>query len=226
MLILTKPNSNMIAKKNTQNGVVLFIAMIALVVMSLAAVALIRSVDTNTLITGNLSFKQTSIASSSYGIESLSDYLGREIRREDGKLSNPGVGYYAVCTTTSSDPNLCDGLNITNNATWQAGARSRLADGIGITGGVDAYGNTVEYIVERMCRAPDADFEDKSATAVGIVKSSCLVAKRNNDNGSKNVLNATLVGAPDVLTDLPVYRVTVRVTGPKNTISYIQSFIS
>ena len=41
-----------------QQGVVLFIALVALVVMSLAAVALIRSVDTNTLIGGNLSFKQ------------------------------------------------------------------------------------------------------------------------------------------------------------------------
>ena len=41
-----------------QSGVVLFIALIVLVAMSLAGVALVRSVDTNLLIAGNLAFKQ------------------------------------------------------------------------------------------------------------------------------------------------------------------------
>lgn len=201
--------------KAAQQGVVLFIAMIALVVMSLAAVALIRSVDTNSLITGNLSFKQTSVASSSYGIESLADYLGTQdvLYANSSDATN---GYYAVCTTTqSSVAKPCDGALLTQSSTWDAGVTSRMADGLEITGGKDAYGNTIEYIVERMCTAAGA-----------ATKTNCLLAKRTNDNGSKNVLNETLVGAPEVLTDLPVFRVTVRVTGPKNTVSYVQSFIS
>ena len=40
-----------------QHGLVLFFALIAMVVMSLAAVALIRAVDTSTLIAGNLACK-------------------------------------------------------------------------------------------------------------------------------------------------------------------------
>ena len=40
--------------RTAQRGVVLFFALIALVAMSLAAVALIRSVDTSTIIAGNL----------------------------------------------------------------------------------------------------------------------------------------------------------------------------
>ena len=52
-----------------QRGVVLFLALIALVIMSLAAVALIRSVDTNTLIAGNLSFKQAATTSADAGTE-------------------------------------------------------------------------------------------------------------------------------------------------------------
>ena len=42
----------------TQRGLVLFFALIALVAMSLAALALVRSVDTSTLISGNLAFRQ------------------------------------------------------------------------------------------------------------------------------------------------------------------------
>ena len=52
-----------------QRGVVLFLALIALAILSLAAVALIRSVDTNTLIAGNLSFKQAATTSADAGTE-------------------------------------------------------------------------------------------------------------------------------------------------------------
>ena len=48
----------------SQKGFVLFLALVSLVVMSLAAVALIRSVDTNSLITGNLAFRQNATLSS------------------------------------------------------------------------------------------------------------------------------------------------------------------
>ena len=199
--------------RQSQQGIVLFIAMIALVVMSLAGVALIRSVDTNSLIAGNLSFKQTAVESSSYGVESLSDYLGSKATTY-GNISDPANGYYAVCTTTQSVGN-CDGMLLTQAATWQVGAKSRLADGLQITDGVDAYGNTIEYIIERMCTTTNA-----------VKTDSCLLARRGTDNGSKVVLNEPQVGAPEFLTDLPVYRVTVRVTGPKNTTSFVQAFIS
>jgi hypothetical protein len=91
-----------------------------------------------------------------------------------------------------------------------------LADGIatGITGGVDAYGNTVQYIVERMCNQVGA-----------ATSTTCLLATSDLDNRSHNVCPPNC-GAPEVLTELPVYRVTVRIAGPKNTVSYIQAFIS
>ena len=41
-----------------QRGVVLFIALIVMVAMSLAAIALFRSVDTANLVAGNQAFKQ------------------------------------------------------------------------------------------------------------------------------------------------------------------------
>ena len=45
----------------SQKGVVLFFALIALVAMSLAAAALVRSVDSGVLVAGNLAFKQSAI---------------------------------------------------------------------------------------------------------------------------------------------------------------------
>ena len=56
-----------IAALHRQHGVVLFVALIAMVVMSLAGVALIRSVDTTGSVAGNLAFREASIARREHG---------------------------------------------------------------------------------------------------------------------------------------------------------------
>ena len=52
-----------------QHGVVLFIALIVMVALSLAAIALIRSVDTTTTVIGNLAFRQASILPANMAVE-------------------------------------------------------------------------------------------------------------------------------------------------------------
>ncbi|OYZ08643.1 MAG: hypothetical protein B7Y32_02005, partial [Methylophilales bacterium 16-45-7] len=84
--------------KHTQQGLVLFVALMALVVMSLASVALIRSVDTSSQITGNLAFKQSTSITSSYGLEAMADTIGSQLRIY-ATTNDPSNGYYAVCTT-------------------------------------------------------------------------------------------------------------------------------
>src|SRR4029450_482258 len=53
-----------------ERGAILFIALIVLVAMSLAGIALMRSVDTNVLIAGNLAFRQGATSAGDWGIES------------------------------------------------------------------------------------------------------------------------------------------------------------
>ena len=180
-----------------QRGVVLFIALIALVVMSLAAVALIRSVDTGTIIAGNLAFKQSATISADSGMESAIDWL--VANPASLNASSAGVGYYAITDTA---------LSLTADATWDAG--SRLASGIGITGGTDASGNTISYIIQRMCSATGEPEPAK-----------CLLGSSDDDGCNK--LGGGGCKSEEVLS--PIYRVTARVTGPKNTISYTQAFI-
>lgn len=201
--------------KKAQAGVVLFLALIALVVMSLAAVALIRSVDTNSQIAGNLSYKQTAAISSSYGIESMTDTLG-QLPMINANTSANATGYYAVCNTfDQGTTDLCNGRNLTADASWTPGTSSRLATGTGVVAGVDTFGNTIQYIVERMCN-----------TAAPFSRTTCLLSTSDPNNDSKKVKNEPLAARPDKLSDLPIYRVTVRIAGPKNTVSFIQAFIS
>ena len=68
MKLLPKPRTERV-RIVKQRGVVLFFTLIAMLAMMLAAVALIRSVDTSTLIAGNLAFKQAATTSGDAGIE-------------------------------------------------------------------------------------------------------------------------------------------------------------
>ena len=52
-----------------QRGVVLLVAMIAMLLLSLAGIALVRSVDTDVGVAGNLGFRQTSMGPVNQAIE-------------------------------------------------------------------------------------------------------------------------------------------------------------
>src|ERR1700758_5529421 len=64
-----KIRRSVLPTKSAQRGVVLFIALIVMVVMSLAAIALMRSVDTTTAVIGNIAFRQASILPGNFAIE-------------------------------------------------------------------------------------------------------------------------------------------------------------
>ena len=194
---------------NSQSGVVLFIALIALVVMSLAAAALIRSVDTNTLITGNLSYKQSALVSSDRGLESAIGWVNSQAIANVATLNSDSAanGYFS----TFDALNLDDRAVLKDAATWSA--NSAVATGAGITGGKeDDTGNEIRYIVQRMCREPD----------VAPNVDDCQFGSGNDSTGSITTeldLKLNLSPLPS-----PVYRVTVRVAGPKNTVSYTQTY--
>ena len=123
----------------TQSGMVLFFALVALVALSLAAAALIRSVDTNVMIAGNLAFKNSATMSADSGVASAVNWMANNPTLLN---ANSAVnGYYA----TSS------GITLTSPAVWVPGS-SRLADGNGVVSGYEATtGNTISYILQRMC---------------------------------------------------------------------------
>lgn len=197
-----------------QRGLVLFLALMALVVMSLAAVALIRSVDTNNLIAGNLAFKQAATTSADAGTEAAITMLigmrdagvnaGKNVLNDATHTFNvtPATrnGYYSSANT----------LALTADATWN-NVNNVLV-------GTDNSGNTLQYIAERMCRTPNVAIQDAG----------CLFSTAAEDKDGQQVKLPQNIcdgaGCP-VAGQTPQIRVTVRVTGPKNSVSYIQTFI-
>jgi Tfp pilus assembly protein PilX len=195
---------------------VLFFALIALVVMSLAAVALIRSVDTSTLIAGNLAFKQAATTSGDSGIESAITVLAATEATEKAanknvlmdashafNVTNAAIGYYS---------NANPAVNLTDNAVWDA-----IDQGL-VPEIEDQSGNKIRYIVQRMCR--DAD--------VVASKSNCLFSAAALDNNGQSVPLPSDIcqgsGCP-AAGQSPQYRITSRAVGPAFTVSYVQAFV-
>lgn len=215
-----------------QRGIVLFFALIALVVMSLAAVALIRSVDTSTMIAGNLAFKQSATTAADAGIENAVDWLaatqlaekaaGRDVYKDAAHAfnnSNAAVGYYS---------NADSALNLTANAVWDAInpalTYTDIAGNIKTLGLTDTSGNSILFVIQRMCRNAYPANDVRNIPQVD----NCLFSSAALDNSGQEVKLPQDVclgaGCPSA-GQTPQIRITARVTGPRNTVSYIQSFV-
>lgn len=213
-----------------QSGIVLFFALLALAVMSIASVALIRSVDTNALLSGNLVFRQSANTTTNVALEGITETIAKSVSLTTSTANHPTLGYYANCSQFDTQPDLqaCDGNRLTM-VTWD-GSNSALVptqtDGNDeIRNGVDRQGNQIRYVVERMCNYTQAELDAGSAVSDA---SRCMMASSpsNGQKCSHNANNRELFRQCVTSSDSPLYRVTLRITGPKNTVTYMQSFIS
>lgn len=183
-----------------QKGAVLFIALIVLVAMSLAGIALIRSVDTTNLIAGNLAFKQGATFGGDWGIEQARTWLQAQTA---GDLYGDVSGrYYASMQTgldfTGSDPSATPFPWNTNS--FDAGS--------------DPAGNSVRYVIHRMCELAG------NPGSVNCVRTTA------GGTGSGTKGGATYGGFALPSSSQIYFRVTARVTGPRNTVSYVQVMLN
>jgi len=186
-------------------GAVLFIALIVLVAMSLAGIAIMRSVDTATLIAGNIAFEQGAMQSGDNGIEQAYQWL--LANRPTLWSSNPGQGYNSGYATPVW----------TTPATWTSA----------VTVGTDAAGNTISYQIHRMCNCADTLY---NSTSAGCPQGNQCALDSPAGTGAPpppTEGESFTVGRSGYLQDPRVYyRITVRTQGPRNTVSYIQSMVA
>lgn len=192
-----------IAPRAQQRGIVLIVALVVLVAITVAGMAMIRSVDTATLVAGNLAFQQAATHAADKGVEQAIAML--KVKGTEASLasSDPSNGYFATLSAADSPA-----AGQSWQAFWQATLAASARDG-----GEDQFGNHIYYVVHRQCAfaAPPQ--------SGGCVASPAVMEERDNDQG---------VGpAPKIRVPTAVYyRITVRVTGPRRTESYVQSYVA
>jgi hypothetical protein len=194
-----------------QRGVVLFVALIAMLLLSLAGIALVRSVETSLGVAGNLGFRHTSIAPVNQAIEqAIEDVFktGAVNTSGDDMLHN----YFSQLQPGESRvglPALLQGDYDTMKAAYAAKVTNpEWLDPVS--------GTELRWVVERMCNAPAVS--DKE-----IIGHCDILPPKVPSAGTDNkcVVEPCLTLPP-----IPVFRITVRADVLNtNAVSFAQAFV-
>lgn len=190
----------------TQRGIILIIMLIALATMTLASIAVIRSVETTNLIAGNLAFQQTAIFSAQLGLEAAYTWLDNNRNSDNGiylQQSDLANGYAAL----RKDPSREEGLHQSWDEFWSSDLSAQSK-----TVSADDADNIVSYAIQRLCNT------------VGPQSSAGCTSPPPNDEAAGSSMNVGFV-APEISTQI-YYRVTVRVEGPRHAVGYIQAVVA
>ena len=189
--------------RRAQEGLVLFIALIVLVAMSLAGVALMRSVDTGTVVAGNMAFKQSAIMVADRGTQEAVKWLSDNAAGTTLQMTNTSKGYFSN-KPPGGEPDWFRPESWTESFAVNGGAP-------------DASGNVVRYVIHRMCLFADAAYNSTAPA------NECAMYF---PTGSGTTGGSMAVGAPQFIGTPQRYdRVTTRVEGPRDTVSVIQSSV-
>ncbi len=182
-------------------GVALPFTLMALVVLLLAGAGLIRAMDVGLLQAGNLAFRRDLANQAERGIAQAttllnSGALATETARESDSLAN-NYSATRLGTNTQGIPTV-----LTSDAAFTA-AGFTSAD---ITD--SSTGVTVRWVIDRQC-----------AASGNLLSTSCATALTGSDTAADD--RYRLVNAES----LPVFRISVRATGPRNTQAFFQATV-
>lgn len=169
-----------------QRGAVLFIALVALIAMTLGALTLYRSVESATGVAGNIGFRQQGVAVTDIAIEAA---LNSIVTLADPTTHNPASGYYATQSfgLTNDDIRQFD---------WTANARD--------LGEVNGY--RLWAVIHRMCN-------NTGTPTPGNCPDSGNTINQGSDKGGPKLSSGGIA---------PLYRITARAVGPRQSESIVQ----
>ena len=208
-----------VAGPRAQRGVVLFIALIVVVAMALAGLALVRSVDTNVIVAGNIAFKEGATHAADQGVEAARAWLllNKSTLSDDQVVS----GTSAYFSNWQATVDLTGNDSAKTDFDWNGNALQVTAD--------DGAGNRVRYVIHRMCA--NSNVTPSSTTCVKVASTtpgggSSSGGDYSGRRGYEGGGNSGGGGGGFSLSGTTVYyRITVRVDGPRNTASYVQAMM-
>jgi len=192
----------------SQRGTMLIIALIVLVAMSLAGIATMRSVDTATVMAGNIAFRQSALNAADQGIQAGYAVLktpspSSDLTKDGSLWLVPTAGYFS--NAPINDPNWSDAAAWVNAVKLNGGA-------------ADAAGNVVSFLVQRLCTVSNCAVGATCGgqpNLCGSTPGSATLSGEGNDNFR---VQQGFVTLPQVH-----YRITARAVGPRNSIAIVQT---
>ncbi len=185
-----------------ERGIVLFVALIVLVVMALTGLAMIRQSGSGLSIAGNLGMRQNALSGADLGTEAALAWWKPLIGTAALDNDNPGQGYFSDWGTT--DPSRIKGDPTQYN--WDASPNVLVTAN-------DGTGNEVRYYIERLCMVANE--------STSVVGQQCVQTPLTDGSDKSGTCDNYPKSCPPPPMTVH-YRVSSRVKGPRNTVSYIQ----
>jgi len=186
-----------------QHGMVLFVALIVLIVMTLAGLALLRQLGVGTSIAGNVAFKESATAVADRGVEEALQWLA--LPATNNSLTSPPDGY---------DSSWNAGFDADVFA-WGPGFSRAIVPPLVAALDYAQTGSQTDMVIQRLCATPGVSSLDPAQQCSDSLIQNPL--RSHGGGGYGSVLPST--------TPAPFYRVTTRVRGPRNTVSVTQALI-
>jgi type IV pilus assembly protein PilX len=201
-----------VPRPRTQQGLVLFVALIVLVALALATAAMMRSVGSGQVIAGNLAFQQSAVGSSDRGTEAAVAWLeNNKGLSSSSSASACSVGSSVLACDQSAQGYLATRSDPASSVALDAWWTTLAAAVTPVSLASDAAGNSVSYLIQRMCNA--------TGDASG---GNCAITPSSTECGQSHNVNSGSTGCDSQV----YYRITVKTTGPRNTVSYTQSMVA
>jgi hypothetical protein len=200
-----------------QRGTVLLLTLIILVVLLLGGVALVRSFDTTLLTAGNIAFKRDLVNQGERVVPLvLNLFQTGVLKTAEARGANNQTNNYSAAILPSSPQGVP--LALLDNSAFTT---------VGATGNdiVVAQGQNVKirYVIDRMCNAQGLD---TTLGAAGCILSDGNLSDAVDVNNPSGAEFAGLDGKPGAVPQQVVYRISVRVDGPRNTQTFLQTTFS
>ncbi len=197
--------------RGAERGVIMVIALITLAIMMIGAVAAMRSMNASLTMAGNLGLKRDMANQAERAIRSAMSALNTS--SVDLTASQTSLNYSAAMLSTSVEAIPTVLLGTAPSTVGGYGAASNVID---LTTATSSSGGSTAptaanmklyYVVDRLCQSAGAMSSDTCLTSSSLTQ------------GGKKV--GGLTEEPK-----PVYRVTVRVDGPRDAQSFYQATFS
>jgi type IV pilus assembly protein PilX len=212
---LTRPQ----IPRSSQRGVSLVFALIAVLVMLIAAVAVVRSFNTSLFQAGNLAFKRDLTNQSERAMDLVFERMRTgNLATETQRAGNVQAANYSAAILGVNAQGIPNAL-LSDSAFAGVGVP---ANDIALTDANNTEFGQVRYVVERLC--------NQAGDAGTLGPSGCIFAQSvmGQATSSSELIRADRTttgggGGSGASSQQVVYRVTIRVTGPRNTQGFYQS---
>jgi hypothetical protein len=217
-------------------GLSLIFALLALAVLSLAAIALVRSIDTGTLVLGNMGFKQDATASADQVADSAVSWL--ETNGSGTALDADDTAHGYLATAIDLDPTGSNTSDATRTVIDWAGNgcasyTGAFAHCVLPAPGPTINGHSTQYLIVRLCPsagAPASGTNDCAGIPPALAHSSTNDADSVNSSVTRDGidyfnnqrLKLSQSGSPEGET---YFRVIARVVGGRKAVSYTETIV-